>query len=406
MRLLAAASCLGLALLVAGCGGGDEGTSAAAGDFGAYPADESLDEEGVVRAYVDALDTRDGERFCSVVAPWISGRFDIQGTEPEAPLSRPLPCPDFVSGFIGYIEDCCPPEFHGAEVVDVGELERRGDVVGVPITVELELEQDGREYTEPLEDIVWITRDADAWRVATLSSVAAQASIVLESEPDFDVPPDPAAEREAFAAEVESALRRREEYEASYREVSGEASCPDAARYADTGRDVEEYRHPAPPPPTPQLPAADLRAVHVHAADGRICALFELSGDIQTGTTFDFVIESPDFDWGVSGFSQGFEVDLRTDGRARVTSGRNDERRAISVPAEVGRDGPRLALLVDAESFSTGEPFPGSVTPSSPLDRFNLRADVTVEVSEERLLHDDLGPGPPEGTQRYPYPPS
>ena len=174
---------------------------------------------------------------------------------------------------------------------------------------------------------------------------------------------------------------------------------------AATSRSTGIPRRPLPTPP--QLPAADLRAFHVHAADGRICALFELSGDIQTGTTFDFAIESPDFEWGRSGFSQGFEIDLRTDGRARMTSGLDDERRAISVQAEVGRDGPRLALLVNAESFSTGRPFtPGSVAPAQPLDRFDFRADTTVEVSEQRLLHDDLGEEAPDGMRRHPYPPS
>jgi hypothetical protein len=87
-----------------------------------------------------------------------------------------------------------------------------------------------------------------------------------------------------------------------------------------------------------------------------------------------------------------------------VTSGLDDERRPIAVPVEVGRAGNRLMLAVDAASFSTGRPFPGSVAESRPLTRFRLLADVTVEVSERRLLHDDLGPGPPEGVVRFPYP--
>ena len=148
-RRLSLAAAVLVACALAGCGSDEAGkggaastttASAAAHDqFGAYPADPSLDARGVVKAYVEALDRRDGARFCSVVAAWISRRFDIGGTDPDAALSRPLRCPGVVAAFIGYIEDCCPPEFLGARVSHVGTLERRGDVVGVPITVTLRL---------------------------------------------------------------------------------------------------------------------------------------------------------------------------------------------------------------------------------------------------------------------------
>jgi hypothetical protein len=377
------------------------------GQWGSYPADTTLDEREVVEAYVEALDERDGARFCSVVAPWISGRFDIGGTDPDASLSRPVRCPGLVAGFIGYIEDCCPPKFLGAAVADTGELDRREDVVGVPITVTLRREESERgTYEEPLEDIVWVTRDSGAWRVAKLSLVAAAASIALTSEADYNIPPDVEAERRTFAAEVARAEKRRREHEEAYREVAAKTSCPGDARYPDGGKDVVDYRHPAPPSPTTQLPAADIRAVQVDSSDGRICVVFEMAGEIRGGTTFDFAIESVAFEWGVSGFTQGFEVELRTDGRARVTSGRNDERQTISVPATVGRDGNRLQLVVDRASFAAGRPFPGSRDPSPPLARFMFRGDVTVVLSEKRYLHDDLGPGPPEGVLRYTYPPS
>lgn len=374
-------------------------------EWGSYPADVSLDEREVVEAYVQALDERDGERFCGVVAQWISGRFDIGGTDPDASLTRPVRCPELVTGFIGYIEDCCPPKFLGARVARIGDLDRRGDLVGVPITVTLRREEQQRGvYTEPLEDVVWVARDAGAWRVAKLSLVAAAASIGLQSEGDLTTPPDVEAERRAFAAEVGRAERQRRARENAYREVRATASCPGEGRYPDGAKDVVDYRHPAPSTPTPQLPGADIQAVQVNAADGRICAVFEMVGEIRRGTTFDFAIESLDFDWGLSGFSQGFEIELRGDGRARVTSGRDDERHTVSVPGIVGLDGNRLMLVVDGTSFARGRPFPGSRAPSRLVERFRFRADVTVVLSEKRYLHDDLGPGPPEGALRFSYP--
>jgi hypothetical protein len=181
-------------------------------------------------------------------------------------------------------------------------------------------------------------------------------------------------------------------------------SCPGAKRVEDELTDVVDYRHPAPPTPMPQLPAADIRAVEVDASGGRICFVIEMAGDIELATTFEFAIESPDFEWGLAGFAQQFEVELRDDGRARVSSGLDDERRSVTVPAEVGLHGSRLRLVVDQSSFATGRELPGSRVESKPLERFLFRADVTVEQSEERHLHDDLGPGPPEGVKRFSYP--
>ncbi len=183
------------------CGSGSSDVS----DWGAYPADTSLDERGAVKAYVEALDDRDGARFCAVVAPWISGRFDIIGTDPDASFIRPLRCPQFVSGFIGYIEDCCPPKFVGVEIGRMGELRRQADIVGVPITIRLHLDQDGRPITESRDDVVWVTKDSGAWRVAKLSEVAAAASIGLPSDEDLIAAPDVDAERRAYAAEVAAA---------------------------------------------------------------------------------------------------------------------------------------------------------------------------------------------------------
>lgn len=406
-----------LMLVGAGCGGAkpaaDETIGAASGapvptnEFGSYPADPSLDEKEVVEAYVDALDARDGQAFCRLVASWISGHFDIEGTDPDASVQRPLLCPELVPALTDFPWENQERDFKGASVAELGELDEHGkDLVGVPVTITLRLEEYGRgEYEEPLEDVVWVIREAGAWRVAKLSAVAGWASLIAtERGDDLTAPPDIDAERRSFAAEAAKAREMRSAREASYRAVRDTATCPDGKAYADGSGDVVDYQHPAPPTPTPQLPAADIRTLYVHASDRRICVLFELAGDVRTNTVFDFAVSSPDFDWGRSGFSQDFEVDLRTAGRARVTSGRDDQGRPVSVPAEVGKAGNRVMLALDAKSFAGGRPLPGSVTVPGPSERFDLRADVTVRVSARRLLHDDLGPGPPEGVRTYPYP--
>jgi hypothetical protein len=334
--------------------------SMASSQWGSYPADRSLDERGAVRAYVKALDTRDGARFCAVVASWISGRLDIGGTDPDAPLVRPMRCPQLVATFIGYVEDCCPPKFVGASIERIGRVTRRGEVVGVPITVRLRLDKDGTPTTETLEDVVWVTRDAGAWRVAKLSAVAATASLSLESEENRLTPPNVDLERRLFATEVATAERQRQQRSEAYGQPETTAACPGGTRYPDPGSDVVDYRHPAPRTPTPQLPAADIRAVHVRSADGQICVVFELAGTPQGRSTFEFALQSPDFDWGRSGFAQRFEVELRPDGDTRLTSGRDDQGHSISVPGTVGLAENRLMVVIDQASFAAGQPLPGS----------------------------------------------
>jgi hypothetical protein len=407
---------VGLACLIVasvGCGGDDTPTAttdaepAAAGEFGSYEPMTSLDEKEVVETYVGALDDRDGDTFCRVVTSWISGRFDIAGTDPDASTRKPLRCPELVPVLIDFPWENQERDFKGARVTGFGDLDRRGDdLVGVPVTIMLRLDEYGRgEYDEPLEDLVWLTKETGAWRVAKLGAIAGWASLVqTERDDDLSTPPDLESERQKFAAEAAQAEMRRSAREASYRDVGMSVDCPQGRSYPDGSNDVVDYQHPAPPTPTPQLAAADIRALHVHASARRTCAVFELAGDVQTDSVFELVISSPDFDWGRAGFSYLFSVELRADGRARVTTALDDQRRPVAVEATVGRAGSRLRLEIDETSFSTGEPLPGSVAPARPLTRFDLRGDVTVRVSEDRLLHDDLGPGPPEGVTNYPYP--
>jgi hypothetical protein len=379
--------------------------------WGSYPADPSLDERQVVEAYVDALSSRNGAQFCNLLVPWISGRFDIYGSDPEASSSHLVRCPELVSGFIGYIEDCCPPEFVSAAVTDVGEPDRLGDVIGVPITVTVTRKDSSSSkavpYDEPLEDIVWLTQDAGAWRVAKLSEVAAAASIGLPTATDFDIAPDIAADRRAYAAEAARARRQRRAYERSFKEVVDRANCPGAARYPDGHNDVVDYRHPAPATPTPQLGAADISAVETSSRGGRLCTVFEMAAPVRGDTTLTLSHESPAADWSTTGrgFAQFFEVELRADMRARVTSGSDPSGRALSVPATVGVDGQRVMLVLDRSSFEAGRPSPAGTAQARLLKRFKFVAQATLVLSERRSLHDDLGPGPPTATVRFEYPP-
>ena len=144
---------------------------------GAYPPDRSLSPADVVRAYVDAINRRDGARFCSVVAPWISGRFDLWGNDPDSSVLRPIDCPQIVSGLIGYIEDCCPPKFVSYEIVRLGPSSTDGGLQRVDVEPRVHVEEDKKPKTMLLTDVVWLVRDGGAWRIAKLGAIAAGASL-------------------------------------------------------------------------------------------------------------------------------------------------------------------------------------------------------------------------------------
>jgi hypothetical protein len=67
---------LGAALAITACGRSDGAPK---------QREPSLTPEAVARAYVEALNRRDGKRFCELVAPYISGGYDLVTRDPDWP---------------------------------------------------------------------------------------------------------------------------------------------------------------------------------------------------------------------------------------------------------------------------------------------------------------------------------
>jgi hypothetical protein len=356
----------------------------------------------VVHAYVDALDRRDGKAYCSVVAHWISGRFDLYGADPEASLTRTITCPEFVHGFIGYIEDCCPPEFIGARVTDVGDVRKEGDLLRVPFTVELVLEENKLQRKEPLEDTVWLIRDRGAWRVAYPSLVSRAASIGLDSETDYTRAPDVAKLESQFVAQRDELEQRVAAREASYRPVGDAVSCDGGLRILDPASDIDDWQHPAPPSPTPQPGYADLAAVLVDSGSKSICLQWELARDIRLPATFDAFLSNSFHDGDPY---QSFEIDVRRDGTARIVGGTDVNRHEYTVPGRFGISGNAASLVVDEETFAVARQHRAYVQykPVFALgtERFAFGLGVKVRLSAKRQLHDFLGT---ESAGRYIYP--
>lgn len=365
---------------------------------GAYPPDPSLSPAEVVRAYVDAINRRDGARFCNVVASWISGRFDLGGNDPDAHLTRPVDCPQLVSGFIGYIEDCCPPKFVRYEIVRLGPITADGALRRVEVELRIHVKEDGKPKTLPLIDVVWLVRDGGAWRIAKLGPIAANASLAGGSFEELRARPDVVAERRAFAAEVAAFERRQRAREASYRQTVGSLPCKTTLTVADPPRDMSDWIHPAPRSSIAHIGRADLRSFSLGRSGPSLCLRFETAAAIRGPSRFSFNLS----DKNTSGFfGQGFEVDLRADGRARVTSGLDRERRPIAIPAKVAVSGRRLTLLLDRRSFAVGKPAPLS-NGRPTLDGFGFGASVYVRLSTRRETSDPLGTMPNDTFFAYP----
>jgi hypothetical protein len=139
-------------------------------------------------------------------------------------------------------------------------------------------------------------------------------------------------------------------------------------------------------------PRADIRSLTVRASGGRFCVSFETARRITGELGAGFQVRNPGPDRpGRPFFLQGFDVELRPDGTARVTSGLDDSRHTIAVPARVGVSGSRLSLELDQPSFARGRPSPMSQG-SAPLEQFSFLAFLSTKAGMTAALRDYLGP--------------
>jgi hypothetical protein len=389
---------------LAGCGGaahgpGTHSRSAAAAAIPSYAGDPRLGPEEVARAYLAALDRRDGRRLCGLLAPYVAGRYDVVAREPDS-LFRRFDCPRMLSALIGYAEDCCPPKFLHARVRELGEARRTGGgLLRVDATVAMTFDDQGHVSTTPVHDVIWLARLAGAWRVAKLSQVAAKASLGpfwdrREGQEDDPLArPDVAAELRAYAAaraKLEHDLRMRE---AQYARAGDASGCDGGTRIGDAAGDPAWYPLDRSGGAIPRIGRVDIRSVTVAGRSRGICAVFETAGPVTGPLAAELVVhQPPPAVYGKPSFLQEFDVELRADGTARVASGRDGEDRSLAVPARVGVSGDRLSVELDARSFTSGRAANGSPR-TPPFGHFGIGASLTVPAAGSHALHDDLGRG-------------
>ena len=374
------------------------------GEYHGFAGDST---KQLTKRYLTALNRRDGRALCRSLAPWMSGLYDLAAKQEQAKGNTlgKAGCPA-IGAFIGFGGENVETKFRRFEIETV-ETRAEGGLVRAEVTGRLSVvpTNGGAPRTRPFRDTVWLVRSNGSWPIATPSVVGREAGLGVPGGPaddrDNDIrgKPNVDEDRRRFRAELERYLRYERDRKASYRQAQAPARCPGGVRISDPARDATDYVHPAPNTPLPRQDGADLRRARVSRTGSEICLEMTMNGPIEGPLKATFNVRDSAAG---TGFIQVFDVEVRADGAVRVTSGNDNDHRAISVPAEVGVGGRRLSLVVGERSFSAGRPAPLSRTTKPPRRQFVFGVSSEAGAGNTRVAHDDLGPGQPARYFSYP----
>jgi SnoaL-like domain len=132
-----------------------------------------------VRAYILGLDARDGDRVCSVFAP---GALD----EVELPEGGG-DCATSLAASIGYRDPRGLPVFEGLELAGVRAIEVDGDTARARATTVTTFAD--RDQPSVEDDIVYLVRIGDDWRIAKPSAALYRAVGIADVPPSVLAPP-------------------------------------------------------------------------------------------------------------------------------------------------------------------------------------------------------------------------
>jgi ketosteroid isomerase-like protein len=127
--------------------------------------DEEREAIRAVRAYVDAVDDRDGARVCSTLAPGAMQSFRL-------PRERGG-CAASLSRSIGYRDPRGYPVFESARIDSIGDVAIAPDDARVTATVVTEFAD--RDQPSIEDDLVYLARADGEWRIARPSAVLYRA---------------------------------------------------------------------------------------------------------------------------------------------------------------------------------------------------------------------------------------
>lgn len=132
-----------------------------------------------VRGYVAALDARDGERVCALLAP---GAID----QVELPVEKG-DCASSVTASIGYRDPRGLPVWGEGQVSRLRSVEIEADAAKVVATVVTRFADRGGLSVE--DDVVYLSRSGDGWLIAKPSSTLYRAVGIADVPPSVLAPP-------------------------------------------------------------------------------------------------------------------------------------------------------------------------------------------------------------------------
>ena len=345
------------------------------------------------RAYVAAVNARDGKTVCGLFLDSAAYEFRIPGWGE---------CPKFVSGYIGYAEEADTDTFHRARILELEQGLRSGELQSIELKVEAELYEDGNE-AEPIrktfDDVLWLVERDGRWRLAKASALLYVAFDAYTIPEDLLDPPDLAAQEAEYERKTAAEREREEAEEASFTEPEGqvfdcagaESSYDDAPadQHIEGSRDLDAEE-------AARYAAADVRRVEVDTDADDLCVRVTLGdSEIEDLLAIRFDIYSPKQNTGYLGPDVELFLEVQADGRARLAyedASEEDEygrHPVVPIAARLGHDGDTFSFRVARSALP--EPREGGELP--PWSGFLWGGITFYRVrfeGERRAVSDDV----------------
>lgn len=132
-----------------------------------------------VRRYVGALDAREAQRICPLLAPGIAAEL-------EPPVDRGDPCAS-IAASVGYRDPRGLPVWQGAEVARIRSIDVEGSQARVVATVITRFAD--RDEPSVEDDVVYLARIGGRWYVAKPSSTLYRSIGIADVPPSVLSPP-------------------------------------------------------------------------------------------------------------------------------------------------------------------------------------------------------------------------
>jgi hypothetical protein len=368
--------CLAVVLLLGLTTGGCGGSPAEMG--GATP-------EETARAYVEAINAKDGKTVCGLLVESAAYEFRIPDWGE---------CPKFVSAFIGYKEDSGSPGFNGATIVSLTDGETQGELRSVKMRVAVESDRGADSF----DDAIWLVERDGRWRLAKASATL-YVAFSGGAPADVLAAPDLAAQEAEYEQKIAAEREQEEAEQASFHDPEeGSLDCagPETSYDDAPGDQSIDGGRPVTTEEAERYATADVRHVEVDTEGEDLCARVTLGdSDIEEVLVVDFDIYSPEQNTSYLGPQLELFLEVQADGRARLVyeDWREEDEwnrhPRIPLPARIGREGDTFSFRVARGVL----PAPRDESELPPWDGFLWGGDISYLATidgERRAVSDTV----------------